>query len=137
MSIADVMPRAPAPLDVMSTAADAALVMAERGIGDVIVRDAEQVCGIVTDRDIVVRAVAENRNPLSVTLGEICSRTMATLSPDDSVDDAIRLMSERALRRVPVVVDGEAVGIVSLGDLAVDRDQQSVLGQISSAPPNT
>jgi len=137
MSIADVMTRDPATLDVMSTAADAALVMAERGIGDVIVRDAEQVCGIVTDRDIVVRAVAENRNPVTVTLGEICSRTMATLSPDDSVDDAITLMTERALRRVPVVVDGEAVGIVSLGDLAVDRDRQSVLGQISSAPPNT
>jgi len=137
MSIADVMTRDPATLNVMSTAADAALVMAERGIGDVIVRDAEQVCGIVTDRDIVVRAVAENRNPVTVTLGEICSRTIATLSPDDSVDDAIKLMSELALRRVPVVVDGEAVGIVSLGDLAVERDRQSVLGQISSAPPNT
>jgi CBS domain-containing protein len=137
MSIADVMTRDPMTLDVMNTAADAALVMAERDIGDVIVCDGDQVCGIVTDRDIVVRAVAHNRNPVTVTLGEICSRTMVTLSPDDSADDAVRLMSERALRRLPVVADGRAVGIVSLGDLAVERDRESVLGQISAAPPNT
>jgi CBS domain-containing protein len=137
MNVAELMTKDPMTLDVMNTAAEAALAMAERDIGDVIVRDGDQVCGIVTDRDIVVRAVAQNRNPVTVTLGEICSRTMVTLSPDDSVDEAIRLMSERALRRLPVVAEGRAVGIVSLGDLAVERDRQSVLGEISAAPPNT
>jgi CBS domain-containing protein len=137
MKISDLMTSDPATLDVMNTAAEAATVMAERDVGDVIVSDGEQVCGIVTDRDIVVRAVAENRNPVAVPLGEICSRSVVTLSPDDSVDDAVRMMSEQALRRLPVVVDGRAVGIVSLGDLAVERDRESALGHISAAPPNT
>jgi CBS domain-containing protein len=137
MSISDVMTKDPAMLEVMNTAADAATMMAERDIGDIIVRDGDKVCGIVTDRDIVVRAVAENRNPTTVTLGEICSRDVATLSPGDSIDDAVKLMSERALRRLPVVEKGRAVGIVSIGDLAMERDRDSALGQISAAPPNT
>jgi CBS domain-containing protein len=137
MNVSDVMTKDPAVLDVMDTAADAATMMRERDIGDVIVRDGDQVGGIVTDRDIVVRAVAENRNPTTVTLGEICSRDVTTLSPDDPISDAVKLMSERALRRLPVVKDGRPVGIVSLGDLAIEHDKESVLGQISSAPPNS
>ena len=137
MSISDVMTKDPATLDVMSTAADAALMMRERDIGDVLVTDGEQLCGIVTDRDIVVRAVAENRNPIAVTVGEICSRDVTTLSPNDSVSDAVKLMSDRALRRLPVVDDGRPVGIVSLGDLAIKEDRESALGQISAAPPTT
>jgi CBS domain-containing protein len=135
MSISDVMTKDPATLDVMSTAADAALMMRERGIGDVLVTDGEQLRGIITDRDIVVRAVAENRNPVTVTVGEICSTDMTTLSPNDSISDAVKLMSDRALRRLPIVEDGHPVGIVSLGDLAVEQDRESALGQISAAPP--
>ena len=137
MNISDVMTRDPATLDVMSTAADAALMMRERGIGDVLVTDGDQLRGIVTDRDIVVRAVAENRNPVGVTVGEICSDDVTTLTPNDSVSDAVKLMSARALRRLPVVEDGRPVGIVSLGDLAVEQDRESALGQISAAPPTT
>jgi CBS domain-containing protein len=137
MNVSDVMTKDPAVLDMMDTAADAATMMRERDIGDVIVREGDHVGGIVTDRDIVVRAVAENRNPTTVTLGEICSRDVTTLSPDDSVSDAIKLMSDRALRRLPVVESGRPVGIVSLGDLAIEHDKESVLGQISSAPPNS
>ena len=137
MSISDLMTRDPATLDVMSTAADAALMMRERDIGDVLVTDGDQLRGIVTDRDIVVRAVAENRNPVTVTVGEICSSDVTALSPNDSVSDAVKLMSDRALRRLPVVEDGRPVGIVSLGDLAVEKDRESALGQISAAPPTT
>jgi CBS domain-containing protein len=137
MNVSDVMTKDPAVLDMMDTAADAATMMRERDIGDVIVREGDHVGGIVTDRDIVVRAVAENRNPTTVTLGEICSRDVTTLSPDDSVSEAIKLMSDRALRRLPVVDSGRPVGIVSLGDLAIEHDKESVLGQISSAPPNS
>ena len=136
-SISDVMTKDPATLDVMSTAADAALMMRERGIGDVLVTDGDQLRGIVTDRDIVVRAVAENRNPVAVTVGEICSDDVTTLSPNDSISDAVKLMSDRALRRLPIVDDGRPVGIVSLGDLAVEQDRESALGQISAAPPTT
>jgi CBS domain-containing protein len=110
--------------------------MKERDIGDVIVLDNGTVCGVVTDRDIVVRAVAENRDPATTKLGDICSRDLATLTPADSVEDAIELMRERAIRRVPIIDNGAPVGIVSIGDLAVDRDPQSALADISSAAPN-
>jgi CBS domain-containing protein len=135
-SISDVMTKDPATLDVMSTAADAAMMMRERDIGDVLVTDGDKLRGIVTDRDIVVRAVAENRNPLAVTVGEICSDDVTSLAPNDSISDAVKLMSDRALRRLPIVDDGRPVGIVSLGDLAVEQDRESALGQISAAPPS-
>jgi CBS domain-containing protein len=86
------------------------------------------VSGIVTDRDIVVRSVAERRDPTQTRLGDICSREMTTVSPSADVSDAIGLMKDKALRRPPVVEDGRPIGIVSLGDLAVPLDRRSALG---------
>lgn len=136
MTISDLMTRELVVLESTTTAADAALKMKQRDIGDVIVCDAGVVCGIVTDRDIVVRAVAEGKNPREVRLSEICSRDLVTVAPTDTVNHAVKLMGDRALRRLPVVQDGRPIGIVSLGDLARDRDRSSTLGEISSAPPN-
>jgi CBS domain-containing protein len=116
---------------------DAAKRMKDRNIGDVIVLDGAVVCGVVTDRDIVVRAVAEGRDPKSTTLGEICSRELVTVGPDDSVKDAVKLMREHALRRIPVLDGYNPVGIISIGDLAIERDAGSALADISSAAPNT
>lgn len=118
------------------SAAAAAGAMRDAHIGDVIVQDDGEVCGIVTDRDIVVRVVAEQRAPDTVKLGEICSRDLAVVSPDDTVAKAIGLMRDRALRRLPVLEGGRPVGIVSLGDLAMRRDPESALGAISAAPAN-
>jgi CBS domain-containing protein len=67
---------------------------------------------------------------------EVCSHDPVSLGPDDAVAKAAKLMSERAIRRLPIVDNGSLVGIVSLGDLALDRDPNSVLGEISEAPPN-
>jgi CBS domain-containing protein len=111
--------------------------MRDAGIGDVIVERDGEVCGIVTDRDIVVRVAAENRTPGDVRLGDICSRELATLAATDIVEDAVRLMADKALRRLPVLDGGRAVGIVSLGDLAIERDPESALASISGAPSNT
>ena len=111
--------------------------MRDAQIGDVIVIENNQVCGIVTDRDIVVRTVAEMQDPATITLADICSHSLLTVTPTDSVEEAGRLMRTHAIRRLPVVDGGEAVGIVSLGDLAVERDPGSALGKISDAPPNT
>ena len=116
---------------------EAALVMSDNDIGDVIVCDGERVCGIVTDRDITIRAVAHGKDPASTKLGDICSKELTTVSPDDLVDDAVRLMRTKAIRRVPVVEDGKPVGVVSIGDLAIDLDRQSALADISTAPPNS
>jgi CBS domain-containing protein len=135
--IKDVMTADPITLPQSSSLTEAAKAMRDSDIGDVIVLDdGGQLCGIVTDRDIVIRAVAEGREAGGTTLGEICSRDPATLSLEDSVPDAIRLMSGKAIRRVPVVDGGKPVGIVTIGDLAIDRDPDSALADISEAKPN-
>lgn len=134
-TIKDSMTTKPASLPVSATVADAARQMRELDIGDVLVEQEGRLAGILTDRDIVVRAIAEGRDVTS-KLGDIVSSEVVCITPAESADDAIRLMRERALRRVPVVENGRPVGIVSLGDLAGERDPRSVLGEISSAPPN-
>lgn len=137
-TIEEVMTRNPTALSASMTIGDAARTMRERDIGDVIVLDGDSaLCGIVTDRDIVVRAVAEDRNPSDVHLGDICSRELTTIEPSASVKDAVKIMREKALRRLPVVENNRPVGIVSLGDLAVERDPGSTLADISAAPANT
>jgi CBS domain-containing protein len=70
-------------------------------------------------------------------LGEICSRALVLVAPDDPIERAVDLMRENAVRRLPVVLDGTPVGIVSLGDLASNRDPDSALAAISDAPGNT
>jgi CBS domain-containing protein len=119
-----------------SSVAKAAWGMRDADIGDIIVLDGERICGILTDCDIIVRAVAAGRDLASTKLADICSQELTTLAPTDSVEDAVRLMRDKAIRRLPVVGDRKPVGIVSIGDLAVSQDLHSALGQISAAPPN-
>ena len=135
-NIRNVMYANPIAMSSTSTVAEAARRMREADIGDVIVLEDDQLCGIVTDRDIVVRAIAEGRDPATAKLGDICSRDMATLTPTDTVEDAVRIMRDKAIRRLPVVEAGKPIGIVSLGDLAVTQDPHSALGNISAASPN-
>lgn len=135
--IRDVMTTDPVALPTNTPIQQAARTMRDEEIGDVIVLDdSDQVCGIVTDRDIVVRALAEGKEASETLLGEICSRDLQTVSAEDSVGDVVRLMTEKAIRRVPVVDKGRPVGIVSIGDLAATQDPESALGDISAAPPN-
>jgi CBS domain-containing protein len=120
-----------------TTLAEAARTMREQDIGDVVVADGPALTGLVTDRDIVVRAVAERFDPASTTIGEIVSRDLITVRPDDSVHSAALLMRDNAVRRVLVCDDEKGlVGIVSIGDLAEQIDPESVLGGISKATPN-
>jgi CBS domain-containing protein len=135
-SIRDFMTTNPITMQAASSVADAARTMRDSNIGDVIVLDNGRIRGIVTDRDIVVRAVAEGRDPFTTRLADVCSQELTTLSPTDSVEDAVSLMREKAIRRLPVVEGGKPVGIVSIGDLAQSLDPHSALGQISGAPPN-
>jgi CBS domain-containing protein len=135
-TIRDVMTPNPICLAPGATAADAARAMRDADVGDVIVSDGDTIKGILTDRDIVVRAVAEGRNPADVRVGEICSPDVQTLTPDATADDALRLMREHAVRRVPVVDGGRPVGVVTLGDLADDKNVDTTVEKISAAPPN-
>jgi CBS domain-containing protein len=136
-SIAAVMTKQPMVLESDSPVMDAARVMRDSDIGDVIVIEGGSVCGIVTDRDIVVRGIASGKDPATTRLGEICSKDVTTVSSDTPVEEAVRLMRDRAIRRLPVVDGDRPVGVVSLGDLAVERDPSSALADISEAPPNT
>lgn len=132
-TLKDIMTTNPVTCPTDAQIADVARLMKERDIGNVIVLEGDTVAGIVTDRDIVVRAIAEGRDGQS-TVGDITTRDIVTLSPDDDVKKAVEVMRQQAVRRLPVVEKGRAVGIVSLGDLAIERDSDSALAEISAAP---
>jgi CBS domain-containing protein len=134
----DVMTAKPIGLADTATAVDAARAMRDGDFGTVIVLKGEagSVCGVVTDRDIVIRVVADGRDPKSVKLADICSSDVTTVSPAQSLDDVAEVMREKAIRRVPVVENGLLVGVVSLGDIAKEKDEGVALADISSAPPN-
>lgn len=127
------------PIKVSSTAPvqEAARLMRDDDVGAIIVEEDGKPYGIVTDRDIAIRAVAQGMNSSIAPVASICSKELATVSPDEDIENAIQLMLDKALRRV-LVVDAHRspVGIVTLGDLAIARGSSSVLGQISAAPAN-
>lgn len=135
-SIRQVMTENPVVVSATEPLLTAARLMREHDIGDIVVSDESGFRGILTDRDIVVRALAEDRDPAATSVGDICSEQMHSLGPDDSPEDAITMMRSEAIRRIPVVQDGNLIGMVSMGDLAVERDPRSTLADVSSAPPN-
>jgi CBS domain-containing protein len=135
--IREVMTSDPRTVEPDATVADAARVMAQDDIGAVLVTEQGRVSGILTDRDIVVRGVAAGRDPGATRVTEVCTSNPVTLTVDQSVEDAIRLVREQDVRRIPVVQDGRPAGIVSIGDLAIERDPGSALADLSSEPGNT
>ena len=102
----------------------------------IVIDESNSVVGIVTDRDIAIRAVAEGRDVTTTKVGDVASKDLETLSPSDSVEKAVRLMRQRNIRRLPVVEGGRPIGIVSIGDLARERDPRSALADISRGPAN-
>jgi CBS domain-containing protein len=135
LKVRDVMTGVPVMLQKGDTLTQAARRMRDHAVGCVLVADGTQLRGLVTDRDIVVRAVAKSLDPAAVSLDEVCTLNLACVSPNDDVDDAVTAMRARAVRRLPVVEDGRAVGIVSLGDLAIGGDESFALADIAAAPP--
>lgn len=134
--VEELMTRDPRTVNADDTVVEAARIMRDSDIGDVVVMDGGQVNGIVTDRDIVVRGVAEGRGSDAAQVRDVCTTGVETIDPDASVDDALRLMREHDIRRLPVTRDGRPVGILSLGDLAVEREPESTLADISAASPD-
>jgi CBS domain-containing protein len=134
--VREIMTENPVTLPRSASISEAAKRMRDDDIGDVIVMDDGDMCGLVTDRDIVVRAVAEGADPQFTKVDEICTHELVTVGPDDSLQQTVQLMRERAVRRVPVVDGGRPVGIVSLGDLAIELDERSGLADISAAESN-
>jgi CBS domain-containing protein len=133
--VRDVMTAEPIVLQQDQTIADAAQAMRDTAVGAVLIVDGDRLCGLITDRDIVVRAVAESASPDS-PVGPLVSSDLIAVGADDEADDAARVMQAHAVRRLPVMDDGRIVGIVSIGDLAVSRGEDSALADISAAEPN-
>lgn len=115
----------------------AAQAMRDQGVGAVLVTEGGKLKALLTDRDIVVRAVADGKDMAKTSVAEICSPDLVTVQPGDDADAAVRRMREHGVRRVPVVEGGTPVGIVSIGDMAMERDEDSALADISVQAPNT
>jgi CBS domain-containing protein len=135
-SIREIMTADPRTVETGATVAEAAREMRDGDVGSVVVIENGAVAGIVTDRDIAVRVVAEGLDPDATRVSEVATMRPVTLTVDQSVDDAIRLVREQNVRRIIVLQDGRPAGIVSLGDLAIERDTDSALADIASEPAN-
>lgn len=134
--VQDVMSPDPVCVGGEATLRGVAYLMRERDVGDVLIVDHHQVTGVITDRDLVVRGLAQNLDPDTAQAGAVCSEPVVTVAPDDPVATAVQLMRDHAVRRLPVVQDGKPVGVVSLGDLALTQDPRSALADISAVAPN-
>jgi CBS domain-containing protein len=109
--------------------AEAAALMKQEDVGSIPVVDGDRLVGVVTDRDIVVRGIADGSDPKAVQVGDIASRDIVTVRPDDDLDEALRLMAQHQVRRLPVVEDGQLVGVVATADLAHEVKDKAV-GQV-------
>jgi CBS domain-containing protein len=118
-SIRDLMTLNPRSVESGSTVTEAARLMRDEDAGIIPVVEGERLVGAVTDRDIAVRVVAEGQSPESVTVGEIATRDLITIDPQQDLDEALRLMARHQVRRLPVVEeDGKLIGIVAQADVA-------------------
>jgi CBS domain-containing protein len=134
--IGDVMTPAPVGVYYSQTIGETARIMRDTQVGAVLVVNDGALSGVVTDRDLVVRGLAEGEGPDS-PVGPLCSGDLIGVAADADVYQAEELMREHAVRRLPVIDDGQVVGIVSIGDLAISADADSPLAAVSRAQPNT
>jgi CBS domain-containing protein len=135
VKVRDVMTPGPIGVDYNSSIGEAARTMRDWGVGAVLVVHDQALYGLVTDRDLVVRAVAESKGP-NEPVGPLSSPDLIGVKADEDIAEAMKLMRENAVRRLPVVDAGQVAGMVSLGDLAMQDDPASALAGVSQARPN-
>ena len=128
MKIREIMTTNVTTAELNSTLEEIATIMRHEDIGAVPILDDGELAGIVTDRDIVVRCVAEGRDPGECSAEDVLTEGLVTVSPDDDVNDAAAIMSRNQVRRLPVLLDGKLVGVVALGDIAVKESNDQVSG---------
>lgn len=133
----EIMTQPPYTVSPDTTLHEVAVIMRDKDVGDVVVTENDSVLGVLTDRDIVVRCVADAADCTRASARNAVSDRLAVVGPNDSIDDAVGTMRDNAVRRLPVIDGGRPVGVVSLGDLAVERDPASVLAVISGSRANT
>ena len=131
-SIREVMTSDPRTIESSRPVIEAARLMKEEDVGIAPVVEGERLVGAVTDRDIVLRVVAEGKDPQSTTVGEIASTDMVTVDPQQDLDEALRLMAQHQVRRLPVVEeDGKLVGILAQADVAREGTEEQT-GEVVS-----
>ncbi|MFN2470276.1 MAG: CBS domain-containing protein [Gaiellaceae bacterium] len=134
-TVQEVMTPSPRTVETSTTVADAARLLRDEDVGSLPVIESGKVVGVVTDRDIVLRVVADGRDPQSTSVADIASRAPVTVDPQQDLDEALRLMGEHQVRRLPVVEeDGRLVGVLAQADVATEASPQQtaeVLEEIS------
>src|SRR5918999_1126275 len=133
-TIRELMTSNPRTIDPSTPVVEAARAMKDEDVGSIPIVDGDTLVGILTDRDIAIRLVAEGRDPQSTSAGEVASRELVTIDPQQSLDEALRLMAKNQVRRLPVVEeDGRLIGIVAQADVALalgDQKTGDVVEQI-------
>ena len=125
-SVRDVMTPGVRTVSPSQSLAEAAEVMKGEDVGSVPVVEEGRLAGIVTDRDIVTRAVAERRDPQAVKVGEVASQELVTVEPEQDLDEALALMARHQVRRLPVVEAGQLVGMLAQADVALEAKEKKV-----------
>ncbi len=135
-TVTEVMAHDPVTVSADAPVSAAAQHMRASDTGDVLVMDGGRLAGIITDRDIAIRVVAENKPPETPVREAYSGGDLTTVTPDTTLEQAAEVMRRQAIRRLPVVDGDRPVGIVSIGDLAIERDETSALADISAAESN-
>jgi len=129
-SIKDVMTSDPCSIDAGKSVAYAAKMMRDEDVGLAPIVEGDKLIGMLTDRDIAIRVVAEGKNPDQVTVREAASKQVVTIDPQQDLDEALRIMAKHQVRRLPVVEeDGRLVGVVAQADVAREGDDKET-GQL-------
>jgi len=132
MKVRDVMTSQVSWVAPTATVVEAAKMMQRENVGSVPVCEQDRLVGIVTDRDIIVRGIATDKNPGNLPISDIMSTQMVTVTPEMDIHEAADLMSRSQIRRLPVIQGGKLVGIVALGDVAVEKIHVNEAGEALS-----
>jgi len=135
-SVRDAMTADPRSIGKSVSVVEAARLMREQDIGSLPITDDEQLVGMITDRDITMRVVAEAADPNATSVEDVYSRDLISVEPDNDLEEALGLMARHQIRRLPVVEDGRLVGIVAQADIALSENETKTgeLVEAISAP---
>src|SRR6476619_7626138 len=128
-SVHDAMTEDPSSIDQSASVVEAARLMREQDIGSLPITDGEKLVGMITDRDITTRVVADAADPQMTSVGDVYSGELISIEPDNDLDEALRLMARHQVRRLPVVESGKLVGIVAQADIAL-RENELATGEL-------
>ena len=131
-NVRDAMTEEPRSIGASTSVVEAARLMRQEHIGSLPITENEQLVGMITDRDIATRVVAEAADPKTTSVGEVYSRDLISVEPDKDIDDALQLMARHQVRRLPVVENGRLVGIVAQADIALGENEKKTGGLVEA-----